>query len=682
MNVLLNRLMMWHKFALLGLFSVILVTAPLLLYVIESNKSIDAAQAKTEGIVPARAVLKVVVLTQQHRGLSAMVLAGNDGVQTQRAGKQEEVEKAFAATEQVLAAVRDDGATKLWQETRQRWSTLSGKVAQKALSGKESFAEHTALIGQLLKINDKLDVHFGLSLDTKADSFHLVNAALLHSPVLMETLGRMRARGSAMLTEKNISNEDRAMMMAMIDKANDRYDAISSAVDKAIATNPALKDKLPLPLQTALATGKQVLELTQEQIVKAEQLSFVPTEYFAKVSGAIDAQLKFYDVSVTELENILVAHSAHLSNTKYTLLSALLLLLLVGTGLGYVISRSITSPIAEAVSVAKQVASGDLTAQITIKASNETGQLLQALKDMNNSLVNIVTEVRDGTETITSASSQIAAGNLDLSSRTEQQASSLEETASSMEEITSTVKQNADNARQANQLAQSASEVAIKGGAMVSHVIETMGSINESSRKIVDIISVIDSIAFQTNILALNAAVEAARAGEQGKGFAVVASEVRNLAQRSAAAAKEIKALINDSVDKVDAGAKLVDQTGSTMEEIVASIKSVSDIIAEITMASDEQRTGIEQVNVAVTQMDHMTQQNASLVEEAAAAAESLNEQAQALAQVVSVFRLGGNASSPHPTRNISLSPSSALTPRLAERERSSQTQRLTSPCA
>jgi methyl-accepting chemotaxis protein len=267
---------------------------------------------------------------------------------------------------------------------------------------------------------------------------------------------------------------------------------------------------------------------------------------------------------------------------------------------------------------------------------------MQALQDMNESLVRIVGQVRSGTDTIATASGQIAAGNMDLSSRTEQQAGALEQTASSMEQLTSTVKQNSASAQQANQLALSASEVAVKGGAVVSKVVDTMGSINESSRKIVDIIGVIDSIAFQTNILALNAAVEAARAGEQGKGFAVVATEVRHLAQRSAAAAREIKSLIGDSVEKVDVGAKLVDQAGATMAEIVESVKRVTNIMSEITVASREQTSGIEQVNQAIMQMDEGTQQNAALVEQAAAAAESLQDQATHLAQVVSVFKLDG----------------------------------------
>ncbi|MRW91498.1 HAMP domain-containing protein [Duganella sp. FT80W] len=304
------------------------------------------------------------------------------------------------------------------------------------------------------------------------------------------------------------------------------------------------------------------------------------------------------------------------------------------------ISGLIARPLENAVHIAQTVAAGNLTSQIVVSTTDETGQLLQALKEMNDNLQKIVGQVRQGTDVISTAASEIATGNLDLSARTEQQASSLEETASSMEELTSTVKQNADNARRANELAHSASGIAVQGGDVVSQVVQTMGSINASSSKIVDIIGVIDGIAFQTNILALNAAVEAARAGEQGRGFAVVASEVRNLAQRSASAAKEIKSLITDSVAQVEAGSKLVHQAGKTMEEVVASVRKVSDIVAEITTAGKEQEVGIEQINQAVAEMDTVTQQNAALVEQAAAASASMQEQAEQLARVVSVFKL------------------------------------------
>jgi len=305
-----------------------------------------------------------------------------------------------------------------------------------------------------------------------------------------------------------------------------------------------------------------------------------------------------------------------------------------------VITRSITIPVNRAVEVARTVAAGDLTSRIVVTTKDEIGMLLASLGEMNDNLKKIVGEVRNGTEEIASATTEVATGNMDLSSRTEQQASALEETASSMEELTSTVRQNSENARVANQLAQSATAVAVRGGDVVSQVVSTMESINTSASKIVDIIAVIDGIAFQTNILALNAAVEAARAGEQGRGFAVVASEVRNLAQRSASAAKEIKVLIGASVDRVQDGNKLVSTAGETMSEVVESVRKLTAIVGEITTAGREQETGIEQINEAITSMDSVTQQNAALVEEAAAATSALQQQASKLAQAVSIFKL------------------------------------------
>jgi methyl-accepting chemotaxis protein len=374
------------------------------------------------------------------------------------------------------------------------------------------------------------------------------------------------------------------------------------------------------------------------------------------VSGLIERKMKpaleAYDAKVADL----AARQTRLFNqakdrvdqtvaSSRTILVALgSAALVVGALLAYFLSRSITNPLREAVEVARTVAAGDLSRQVEVHSRDETGQLMEALKSMTDNLNRIVARVRAGTDTIGTASAEIASGNQDLSARTEQQAGALEETASSMEELTSTVQQNAENAHQGNQLAASASKIAIKGGSVVSQVVETMNAINDSAHKIEDIISVIDGIAFQTNILALNAAVEAARAGEQGRGFAVVASEVRNLAQRSAAAAKEIKILIDDSVEKVEVGSRLVNQAGATIQEVVGSVQRVTAIMSQIASASKEQSDGIEQVNQAIGQMDQVTQQNAALVEEAAAAAASMREQAAGLAEAVSIFRIDGLA--------------------------------------
>ncbi|MDM0033577.1 methyl-accepting chemotaxis protein [Variovorax sp. J22P271] len=334
-----------------------------------------------------------------------------------------------------------------------------------------------------------------------------------------------------------------------------------------------------------------------------------------------------------------VAQSAYL-HARNLMVAISVLSLAAGILLAWTLTRSITRPISEAVSVARQVAQGDLSARIEVRDSSEAGQMMQALKEMNASLAKVVAEVRQGTDSISNASSRIAEGNRDLSVRTEAQAGALEQTAASMEQLTSTVKQNADNARQGNSLADAASAIAVEGGRMVGEVVQTMDSIHAASSKMAEIIAVIDGIAFQTNILALNAAVEAARAGEQGRGFAVVAAEVRSLAQRSAGAAKEIKALIDDSRQQVQGGNVLVGHTGRKMQEIVDSVRRVNAIMGEISTASSEQSAGIDQINQAVAQMDKTTQQNAALVEQAAAAAGSLQDEAGALSSTVRVFRL------------------------------------------
>ncbi|MBK1891421.1 MCP four helix bundle domain-containing protein [Undibacterium sp. 14-3-2] len=427
-----------------------------------------------------------------------------------------------------------------------------------------------------------------------------------------------------------------------IDEARVHYDEAFSKLEKMPLdeTGKKIVASIKEDQLAARALNNKFAEMVQTN--REEAVQFLLKEANPATTKWQDAIRDF--ITLQEEKNTIDEEAAaHAYQSALMLMISIAVLAVIcGAAVAWFTSRSITAPIGVAVDLAKTVAKGDLTSEIQVHSTDETGQLMQALKDMNGNLIDIVSKVRVGTETIHTAATEIASGNLDLSSRTEEQAGALEETASSMEELTSTVKHNTDNARQANQLAISASEVAAKGGAVVNEVVHTMGAINASSKKIVDIIGVIDGIAFQTNILALNAAVEAARAGEQGRGFAVVASEVRNLAQRSAGAAKEIKTLIGDSVEQVEIGSRLVDQAGSTMDSVVSSIKNVTDIMGEMSLASQEQTSGIEQINHAVTQMDEVTQQNAALVEEAAAAAASLEEQAQVLTQIVSVFKIPG----------------------------------------
>ncbi len=459
-----------------------------------------------------------------------------------------------------------------------------------------------------------------LVLVSQADDLALEKAIVFKAHA---EVGENLARLNSMIKEPDVSQEARAMVdeITTIEK---RYAPVALSI-----VEMALNNQKEQAIQKIDAECRPLLAL----LVKAA------TRYNDYTKNRSIALVKEAEENYQLQRDVVVA--------------SIVLMLLIAVASGVYLTKTITQPLEKAVQIANNVANGNLTSPIDVSRNDETGKLLKALATMQQGLIQVVGSVRQGSESVSTASAEIAMGNHDLSARTEQQASALEETAASMEELSSTVKQNADNARQANQLAQSASHVALQGGQVVAQVVETMRGISDSSKKIADIISVIDGIAFQTNILALNAAVEAARAGEQGRGFAVVASEVRSLAGRSADAAKEIKALITSSVDRVGHGTALVDQAGATMTEIVSSIKRVTDIMGEISAASTEQSLGVAQVGEAIIQMDQATQQNAALVEEMAAAASSLQSQAGELVDSVAVFKLEQNTtSSPRLTRN------------------------------
>ena len=422
----------------------------------------------------------------------------------------------------------------------------------------------------------------------------------------------------------------------------------SEAVVKLFGTGNATDDHTPDPMeQQVLATGKPIVEVQADatgEYLRAVRPAIALKNYLGKDCTTCHVSPEGTVLGVVSMKVSLDKVNASLADQQLkSILAALITCIPVLMLIYPFIRKVVTQPLEYCVRVARGIALGDLTQHIEVGTKNEMGQLAQALQDMNASLVQIVQQVRGGTDTIHSASSDIASGNMDLSNRTELQAHSLEETAASMADLTSAVNKNASHARRANELAQTASDVAIKGGSVVSGVIDTMAAINSSSKRIVDIISVIDGIAFQTNILALNAAVEAARAGEQGRGFAVVAAEVRSLAKRSADAAQEIKALIGDSVSRVETGSTLVHQAGVTMNDIVESIRHVTDIMSDIAEASSSQSNGIELISVSIDQMNQVTQQNAALVEQAAAAAQSLQDQAEHLERVVGAFKVNDN---------------------------------------
>ncbi|MFC0351780.1 methyl-accepting chemotaxis protein [Undibacterium danionis] len=508
-----------------------------------------------------------------------------------------------------------------------------------------------------LKIGMRLSIGFGL----------ILGLLVTISSVMINKMGVLNANTNTLISQDWVKAKLAGQLLDNVRGSITRVTQIVAVDDPQEATkaqdrllaningfNEAI-DKLDVLLETrdgkemlkeikvardayATSIGKVLALVQNGNREEAGKMAFNSTynslqSFASEVRDLNDLLQKTFDEKGASSETIYVG-------TRNQVLLISLFASIVGVCFGWWITRSITKPIDKAVKIAQKIAAGDLTANIEIDTSDETGQLLQALKEMNVSLNNICSQVRKGTDVIASASYQIATGNMDLSSRTEEQASSLQETTASMEELAETVKQNTGNTIHANRLADIASDVAIKGGDAVAEVVVTMDSIDTSAKKIVDIIDVINSIAFQTNILALNAAVEAARAGEQGRGFAVVASEVRNLAQRSASAAKEIKFLIDESVQNVGLGTKLVEQAGSRMREIVESVKRVTEVMSEVSAASQEQMQGIDQVTIAISQIDTVTQKNAALVEEAAAAASTMQNESRNLARVVSVFKL------------------------------------------
>ena len=513
------------------------------------------------------------------------------------------------------------------------------------------------------KVNTRLSVGFGMvcALLLLIVGIGLASMNRIHDgmvDIVDDRIPKMDAANTILLQTNAVAIALRNMMLNA--DAADRQKQMDN-----IATARQVSDK-NLELLERLVTlprGKELLKDLSDQRAKYRAgqealIALIVADKGDEAKAYLSSQLRPVLAAYQAATQALVAQqveqmevSAKMGAETYsgaqTLMVSLgLLALVLAGGIGLLITRSLLKELggepSEAADMARAAAQGDFSRRVTVQPG-DTLSLLASLSAMQGSLANVVTTVRHGSEGVATASAEIAQGNNDLSARTEQQASALEQTAASMEELGSTVKQNADSARQANQLAQSASVVAVKGGEVVGQVVETMKGINESSRRISDIISVIDGIAFQTNILALNAAVEAARAGEQGRGFAVVASEVRSLAGRSADAAKEIKTLINASVERVEHGTALVDQAGTTMTEVVESIKRVTDIMGEISAASNEQSMGVQQVGDAVTQMDQATQQNAALVEEMAAAASSLKSQAQDLVLVVAAFKVDGD---------------------------------------
>ena len=638
-----RQLLLARKFILLGLLALVMTALPTGLYFRSTAPVIANAELQNSGIAPLLALQDVVRLTQQHRGLSAGMLAGNAKLEVRRPETRDALTKAIAALDERLLASAAPHLVSQWAERKQHWLALEQAVAQRQLKPAESTVRHTALVAELLALNSNVMDDYGLSHDTTADGYALIMAAFVNAPALAERLGQLRAQGTGLLVTGNLLPENRATLAAVKDRTQELLGDMTGNLDKATAANAVFKANLGDKAQSLKDEIAKSLAMVDQDLIQAAELKLAPDIYFQALTDAINAVYAFNTVALKDLSALLDQRANHLRHTQWAMFASLMLLLAVAATLAGLFARGILRQLGGepdyARAVVQRIASGNLSQPVQL-AAGDTTSLLAAMALMQTWLADVVGEVRRNADSLATASVQIAQGNLDLSGRTEEQASGLQATAAAMDQLNATVSQNADNAQQAKQLALGAASVAQRGGQSVGEVVETMKGINTSSRKIGEIIGVIDGIAFQTNILALNAAVEAARAGEQGRGFAVVATEVRNLAGRSADAAREIKGLINTSVERVEQGTAQVDRAGATMTEVVAAVQRMTDIMAEISAASVEQSAGVAQVGSSVSQMDRTTQQNAALVEESAAATESMRDQAQQLVKAVSVFRL------------------------------------------
>ncbi len=640
MNRSIQNLPMRGKFLLIGIIAFVTAAVPSGFLIQNKVHELRTAERETSGLPPAGALLQLIQLTQQHRALSAQLLGGNEAAAADATAKGAEVAKALDRT---LQSTRAMGITLLASQADSvagAWQALSGGVRGKTLTGPQSNAAHTALVAQELALLQSIATESGIVLHPNESGYHLQNGVLNLLPRLTESFGQVRARGALVLSKGEIAAAERVRIESLVALARSQFADARQFLDRAAKNDPALQQSLGSLLANANAAAEEGLKLVETRVVNAENLDLPAPEFVAVQTRAINAQFDLITAALAALDQEL-DHTVAAAVRQVALVCALLAALgCLAAWVMWSVARSTSGSILKALTVAESVAEGRLDNRFdAVQSRDEAGRLLTALARMNAQLTGLVDGVRQNADSVATASAQIALGNQDLSARTEKQAAALQQTAASMEQVSTTVLQNADNARQANQLAQGASSVAVQGGKVVREVVTTMRDINDSSKRIVDIISVIDGIAFQTNILALNAAVEAARAGEQGRGFAVVASEVRSLAQRSAHAAQEIKGLITESVGRVEQGTALVDQAGRTMEEVVTSIARVTDIMGEITVASNEQSTGVASVGRAIAQMDQATQQNAALVEESAAAAGSLKAQAEQLVDSVAVFR-------------------------------------------
>ena len=643
MNVL-NKMKLWQKLALMVAVLMVPTIYLVSLLVKEKNISIDLTRNEISGIEYLKPVYDLLINVIEHRGMTYLVLSGNTAMSDRLPDKQQNISNDLGKVAEMETLYGQSLKTgEQWEAINNGWTSLRDQVH--GLSSEESFARHTALINDIVALITRVNDTSGLLLDPEPDSSNLIDVVVIKMPSLLESMDNLRSNSAAGLLSAH-TDESKFELAILVSSVRQQLAAIQRNMKVAFTNNPDLEPRLTGALRDFANKTVKFTEAVNSEFGQAGAATgstniVTAEDMFQHGTAAITAAVRLNEQNMPALNQLLKSRIDNLNNKKNLALINVVISIAFSFFVAFFITRYISQNVAGLVSVIKQFSKGNLTMELfENNDKDEISRLYNSLHDLQVKISDVISNIRLGTSEVGTASEQVAQGNANLSQRTQEQASSLEEVASSMEEMTGTVSQNADNAQQANQLAIGAREQADAGGVVVTRAMAAMGEINASSKKIADIIGVIDEIAFQTNLLALNAAVEAARAGEQGRGFAVVASEVRNLAGRSATAAKEIKALIQDSVNKTQDGTKLVDESGHALTEIVQAVKKVSDIVAEIAAASREQSEGINQVNKALLQMDDMTQQNAALVEQAAAAAEAIDAQSKELEREVQFFNI------------------------------------------